>query len=66
MTKQADIDAALQFVTAQGRGLFGVINNAGVASMGDLTKTSDQDVLWQYDINVMGLYVSIARSFPLR
>lgn len=54
VTKQADIDAAVQFVTAQGRGLFGVINNAGVAALGDLTKTSDQDVLWQYDINMMG------------
>jgi hypothetical protein len=36
----ADVDAAVQFVTAQGRGLFGVINNAGVASLGELTKTS--------------------------
>lgn len=54
VTQQADVDAAVQFVTAQGRGLFGVINNAGVASLGDLTKTSDQDVLWQYDVNVMG------------
>jgi NAD(P)-dependent dehydrogenase (short-subunit alcohol dehydrogenase family) len=54
VTKQADVDAAVQFVTAQGRGLFGVINNAGVASLGELTKTSDQDVLWQFDINVMG------------
>src|SRR6201999_686648 len=54
VTKQADVDAAVQFVTAQGRGLFGVINNAGVAGIADLTKTSDQDVLWQYDINVMG------------
>ncbi len=54
VTKQSDVDAAVQFVTTQGRGLFGIINNAGVASIGELTKTSDQDVLWQYDINVMG------------
>jgi NAD(P)-dependent dehydrogenase (short-subunit alcohol dehydrogenase family) len=54
VTKQAEVDAAVQFVTTQGRGLFAIINNAGVASLGDLTKTSDQDVLWQYDINVMG------------
>jgi NAD(P)-dependent dehydrogenase (short-subunit alcohol dehydrogenase family) len=54
VTKQADVDAAVAFVKSQGRGLFGVINNAGVASIGDLTKTTDQDVLWQYDINIMG------------
>ena len=65
VTEQADVDAAVQFVTAQGRGLFGVINNAGVASLGDLTKTSDQDVLWQYDINVMGPLRVNRAFFPL-
>jgi NAD(P)-dependent dehydrogenase (short-subunit alcohol dehydrogenase family) len=65
VTKQADVDAAVQFVTAQGRGLFGVINNAGVASLGDLIKTSDQDVLWQYDINVMGPLRVNRAFFPL-
>jgi NAD(P)-dependent dehydrogenase (short-subunit alcohol dehydrogenase family) len=65
VTKQADVDAAVQFVTAQGRGLFGVINNAGVASLGDLTTTSDEDVLWQYDINVMGPLRVNRAFFPL-
>jgi NAD(P)-dependent dehydrogenase (short-subunit alcohol dehydrogenase family) len=65
VTKQADVDAAVQFVTTQGRGLFGVINNAGVASIGELTKTSDQDVLWQYDINVMGPLRINRAFFPL-
>ncbi|MDT9600766.1 SDR family NAD(P)-dependent oxidoreductase [Sphingosinicella rhizophila] len=54
VTKQAEVDAAVKFVAAQGRGLFGVINNAGVASAGELTKTTDADILWQHDINVMG------------
>jgi NAD(P)-dependent dehydrogenase (short-subunit alcohol dehydrogenase family) len=54
VTKQAEIDAAVKFVKAQGRGLFGVINNAGVASVGELVKTSDADILWQHDINVLG------------
>jgi NAD(P)-dependent dehydrogenase (short-subunit alcohol dehydrogenase family) len=65
VTKQSDVDAAVQFVTAQGRGLFGIINNAGVASIGDLTETSDQDVLWQYDINVMGPLRVNRAFFPL-
>ena len=65
VTKQADVDAAVQFVTAQGRGLFGIINNAGVASLGDLTTTSDEDVLWQYDINVMGPLRVNRAFFPL-
>jgi NAD(P)-dependent dehydrogenase (short-subunit alcohol dehydrogenase family) len=65
VTKSADVDAAVQFVTTQGRGLFGIINNAGVASIGDLTKTSDQDVLWQYDVNVMGPLRVNRAFFPL-
>jgi NAD(P)-dependent dehydrogenase (short-subunit alcohol dehydrogenase family) len=65
VTKQADVDAAVQFVTTQGRGLFGIINNAGVAGFADLTKTSDQDVLWQYDINVMGPLRVNRAFFPL-
>jgi NAD(P)-dependent dehydrogenase (short-subunit alcohol dehydrogenase family) len=65
VTKQADVDAAVQFVTTQGRGLFGVINNAGVASIGNLTETSDQDVLWQYDINIMGPLRVNRAFFPL-
>lgn len=62
VTKQADIDAAAKFVEAQGRGLYGVINNAGVAVMGELATVSDQDVQWQYDINVMGP-VRLNRAF---
>jgi NAD(P)-dependent dehydrogenase (short-subunit alcohol dehydrogenase family) len=65
VTKQTDVDAAVQFVTSQGRGLFGIINNAGVAAIGELTKTSDQDVLWQYDINVMGPLRVNRAFFPL-
>ncbi len=65
VTKQADVDAAVQFVTAQGRGLYGVINNAGVASVAELIKTSDQDVLWQHDINVMGPLRVNRAFFPL-
>src|ERR1700754_1191377 len=39
VTQQAQVDAAVKFVEAQGRGLYGVINNAGVASVGELVKT---------------------------
>jgi NAD(P)-dependent dehydrogenase (short-subunit alcohol dehydrogenase family) len=54
VTKQEDVDAAAKFVAAQGRGLYGVINNAGVGLAGELTKVSDADVLWLHDVNVMG------------
>src|SRR5262249_21340315 len=36
VTKPADIDAAVQTVTKAGRGLYGLVNNAGVATFGTL------------------------------
>src|SRR5689334_10017116 len=33
VTKQPDIDAAVAMVTKAGRGLYGLVNNAGVASV---------------------------------
>jgi NAD(P)-dependent dehydrogenase (short-subunit alcohol dehydrogenase family) len=54
VTRQTDIDAAVEFVSSQGRGLFGVVNNAGVASVGLLSTVPDDDVLWIHDVNVMG------------
>lgn len=54
VTRQDEVDAAAKFVAAQGRGLFGIVNNAGVASVAELIATSDEDVLWMHDVNVMG------------
>lgn len=54
VTVQEDIDMALRFVQAQGRGLFGIVNNAGVASIGQLGTVPDGDVLWMHNVNVMG------------
>ncbi len=54
VTKQDEIDAAVKFVASEGRGLFGVVNNAGVAAIGRMSEMKDEDILWIHDINVMG------------
>jgi NAD(P)-dependent dehydrogenase (short-subunit alcohol dehydrogenase family) len=54
VTKQAEIDAAVEFVKAEGRGLFGVINNAGVGTFSRMSEMADEDILWIHDVNVMG------------
>lgn len=51
---QDEIDAAAAFVKAQGRGLYGLINNAGVAVVGPLLETPVDQVQYQMDINVYG------------
>jgi NAD(P)-dependent dehydrogenase (short-subunit alcohol dehydrogenase family) len=56
VTIQSEIDAAVALVRAEGRGLYGLINNAGVAVMGPLIEMSDQDMEFQLDVNLFGPY----------
>ena len=56
VTIQSEIDAAVEFVRAQGRGLYGLINNAGVAVMGPLIELSEEDMDFQLDVNLFGPY----------
>lgn len=54
VTKQADIDAAVQLITKAGRGLYGLVNNAGVASVGPLATMSMDEIDLQMQVNVYG------------
>jgi len=56
VTIQSQIDAAVEFVQAEGRGLYGLINNAGVAVMGPLIELSEEDMDFQLDVNLFGPY----------
>lgn len=56
VTKQEQIDAAVETVRAGGRGLYGVINNAGVGVLGPLIELREQDLMFQFDVNVFGPY----------
>ncbi len=56
VTSQEDIDAAVKTVTEAGRGLHGVVNNAGVAVIGPLIELEEQDLHFQMDVNVYGPY----------
>ena len=54
VTIQKDIDAAAEFVKAQGRGLWGVVNNAGVALYSPLSTGPESELKLTFDINVYG------------
>ena len=56
VTMQSDIDAAVALVQAEGRGLYGLINNAGVAVMGPLIELPEEDMVFQLDVNLFGPY----------
>jgi len=56
VTVQSEIDAAAELIQAEGRGLFGLINNAGVSVMGPLIELREEDMDFQLDVNLFGPY----------
>ncbi len=56
VTVQSEIDAAVAFIQEEGRGLYGLINNAGVAVLGPLIELSEEDMDFQLDVNLFGPY----------
>ena len=65
VTIQEDIDAAVKHVTDAGRGLWGVVNNAGVFIGGPVTEVSTEETMWLFDVNVFGVYRVTQAFAPL-
>jgi len=65
VTYPEDIEAALQQITDAGRGLYGVVNNAGVAIVGPLIETDIEELEWLFDVNVYGPYRITQAFAPL-
>ncbi len=59
---QADIDAAVEEITSAGRGLYGLVNNAGVAVFGPLIEIDEEDFDFQMNVNIYGVY-RITKAF---
>lgn len=62
VTIQDDIDAAVKTVSAEKRGLYAVVNNAGVGLMAPLIELEEKDLDFIMDVNVYGPY-RITRAF---
>lgn len=62
VTDQAQIDAAVKTVEAAGRGLHGLINNAGVAIVFPLASVPMSELEWLMDVNVYGP-VRVTKAF---
>ena len=65
VTVQEEIDAAVQFVNDQGRGLYAVVNNAGVTAISQLTSGPESDMDFVFDVNVYGPYRINKAFLPL-
>ncbi len=56
VTKQDEIDAAVAIVKDGGKGLYGLVNNAGVFIGGPLIEVDVEEFKWLMDVNVYGPY----------
>jgi len=65
VTKQEEIDAAVETVRAGGKGLYGLVNNAGVLVLGPITEIDEEELAWILDVNLMGVYRVTKAFAPL-
>ena len=62
VTVPADIAAAVATVTKAGRGLYGVVNNAGVVVVAPLIEAEEKDLDFIFNVNMYGPY-RITKAF---
>lgn len=62
VTVPGEIEAAVEHIRRAGRGLWGLINNAGVIVLAPLIEVPEEDFHFQMDVNVYGPY-RVTRAF---
>jgi NAD(P)-dependent dehydrogenase (short-subunit alcohol dehydrogenase family) len=65
VTSQEDVDAAVKFVKSKGKGLYAIVNNAGVAYLGSLLEVPMDDLNQQFGVNVYGVFRVTKAFAPL-
>ncbi|WOJ97393.1 SDR family oxidoreductase [Congregibacter brevis] len=65
VTLQDEIDAAVNEISQGGRGLYGLVNNAGVFLFDPLIEVTERDMQFIMDVNVFGPYRVTKAFAPL-
>lgn len=65
VTKPDEIAAAVETISKAGRGLYGLVNNAGVAITGSFMDTKEEDFDFVMDVNAYGPYRVTKAFAPL-
>ncbi len=60
--KQDQVDAAVELVMKEGRGLWAIVNNAGVATRAPVAAVTDDELEFVFGVNVTGV-VRVTRAF---
>ena len=56
VTIQEEIDAAVKLIQSEGRGLWGLVNNAGINFIDPLIEAEESDLEFLFDVNVYGVF----------
>lgn len=56
VTIQAEIDAVVKLIQAEGRGLWGLVNNAGINLIDPLIEAKESDLEFLFNVNVYGVF----------
>jgi NAD(P)-dependent dehydrogenase (short-subunit alcohol dehydrogenase family) len=65
VTQPADIAAAVEAVTKAGRGLYGLVNNAGIATLGTITDMRMEEFDLTMKVNAYGPVMMVKAFAPL-
>jgi NAD(P)-dependent dehydrogenase (short-subunit alcohol dehydrogenase family) len=65
VTKQDQVDAAVEFIKSKGTGLYALVNNAGVGGGGPIVDTPIEDQTFVYKVNVEGVYRTTKAFAPM-
>jgi NAD(P)-dependent dehydrogenase (short-subunit alcohol dehydrogenase family) len=65
VTHPADIEAAVELITKAGRGLYGLVNNAGVGTFGTIADMSPEEFDLSMKVNAYGPVMMIKAFEPL-
>jgi NAD(P)-dependent dehydrogenase (short-subunit alcohol dehydrogenase family) len=65
VTKQDEIDAAVDLIRKEGRGLWGLVNNAGVNVVAPLIEADVSEVEFLFNVNVFGVFRVTKAFAPL-
>lgn len=65
VTAQEEIDAAVKLIESEGRGLWGLVNNAGINTLDPLIEADESDLKFLFDVNVFGVFRVTKAFAPL-
>lgn len=65
VTSKDSIRTSIQAIQDSGQGLYGLVNNAGIAETSPLVDSSVEDLAYLLDVNLYGMHRMVRACFPL-